>query len=196
LRGATVGIIGYGSVGREVARLCRAFGARVLAVKNDAMHPEDPGFILEGLGDPQGDFPERIYPPQALSRVLAECDFVLLSAPLTSLSHPLLGGESISALKRGAFLVDVSRGGLLEEEAVLRAVREGILAGAALDVFAQEPLPPESPLWDEPRILLSPHVAGISPEYDARATDLFVANLRRYLLGQPLLNRFDPARGY
>jgi phosphoglycerate dehydrogenase-like enzyme len=195
-RGATVGIIGYGSVGREVARLCRAFGARVLAVKNDATHPEHLGFNLEGLGDPAGDLPERIYPPEALRRVLAESDFVLISAPLTSRSRSLFDAESIAATKRGAYLIDVSRGGLLEEGAVLWAVREGILAGAALDVFGQEPLPPDSPLWEEPRILLSPHVAGVSRAYDARATELFVANLRRYLLGQPLLNRFDPARGY
>ncbi|MGA2112437.1 MAG: D-2-hydroxyacid dehydrogenase [Anaerolineales bacterium] len=196
LRSATVGIIGYGSVGREVARLCRAFGAKVLAIKNDAMHPEDPGFTPEGLGDPRGEFPDRIYPPEALARVLAESDFILVSAPLTARSRSLLGGEAISAAKRGAFLIDVSRGGLLEEAAVLGAVRDGILAGAAMDVFAQEPLPPDSPLWEEPRIILSPHIAGVSREYDVRAVDLFVVNLRRYLLGQPLLNLFDPARGY
>ncbi|MGA2821189.1 MAG: D-2-hydroxyacid dehydrogenase [Anaerolineales bacterium] len=196
LRGATVGIIGYGSVGREVARLCRAFGARVLAIKNDAMHAEHLGFTPDGLGDPPGDLPERIYPPESLRRVLAESDFILLCAPLTTRSRSLLGADALSAAKKGAFLIDVSRGGLLEEGALLRAIREGILAGAAVDVFAQEPLPPESDLWDEPRVILSPHIAGVSRAYDLRATDLFVANLRRYLLGQPLLNRFDPARGY
>ena len=100
------------------------------------------------------------------------------------------------AAKQGAFLIDVSRGGLLDDTAILRALREGILAGAAIDVFAQEPLPADSPLWEEPRIILSPHIAGTSREYDARAVDLFVTNLRRYLLGQPLLNGFEPARGY
>jgi phosphoglycerate dehydrogenase-like enzyme len=196
LRGSTVGIVGYGSVGRETARLCQAFGARVLAVKRDVMNPGDGGFSPEGIGDPQGRIPARIYPPQAMKRMLAECDFVVISAPLTDATHAWFDAEMIGAMRDGACLVDVSRGGILDEEALRKALQSGKLAGAALDVFASEPLGPDSPLWDAPRLFLSPHIAGNSPRYEERAADLFAENLRRYVNSRPLLNRFDPQRGY
>jgi phosphoglycerate dehydrogenase-like enzyme len=196
LRGSTVGIVGYGSVGRETARLCQAFGAKVLAVKRDVMNPEDAGFAPEGIGDPEGRIPARIYPPQATGRMLAECDFVVISAPLTDTTRACFDAEMIGAMRDGACLVDVSRGGILDEEAMRKALQSGKLAGAALDVFDSEPLGPDSPLWDAPHLFLSPHIAGNSPRYDARAADLFAENLRRYVGSQPLLNRFEPQKGY
>jgi phosphoglycerate dehydrogenase-like enzyme len=196
LRGATVGIAGYGSVGREVARLCRAFGARVLAAKRNVMNPADSGYSVEGLGDPEGSIPARIYPPNSLHRMLAECDFVVISAPLTAGTRGSFGAEAIAAMRDGACLVDISRGGIVDEEALRRALQDGKLGGAALDVFAREPLPQESDLWDTPGLLLSPHIAGASPRYDLRAADLFAENLRRYLTNQPLLNRYDPREEY
>jgi phosphoglycerate dehydrogenase-like enzyme len=196
LRGATVGIVGYGSVGREVARLCKAFGARVLATKRNVRFPEDPGYMVEGLGDPEGRIPARIYPPQSLHRMLEECDFVVISAPLTEGTRGAFGAEAIAAMRDGACLVDIARGGIVDEEALRKALRDGKLGGAALDVFAQEPLPEDSDLWDTPGLLLSPHIAGDSPKYDQRAAELFAENLRRYLANQPLLNRFDPREGY
>jgi phosphoglycerate dehydrogenase-like enzyme len=196
LRGSTVGVAGYGSVGREVARLCKAFGARVLAVKHDVMIPEDRGYVLAGLGDPEGRIPARIYPPQSLHRMLPECDFVVVSAPLTEGTRGWFGAEALAAMREGACLVNISRGGIVDEDALRKALNQGKLGGAALDVFAQEPLPPESELWDTPGLLLSPHIAGNSPEYDQRAIDLFAENLRRYTANRPLLNRFDPQEGY
>lgn len=196
LRGSTVGVAGYGSVGREVARLCNAFGARVLAVKHNVMNPEDRGYTLDGLGDPEGRIPARIYPPQSLHRMLKECDFVVVSAPLTEGTRGWFGAEAFAAMRVGACLVDISRGGIVDEEALRKALLEGKLAGAALDVFAQEPLPQDSDLWDTPGLLLSPHIAGNSPNYDLRAMDLFAENLRRYTANRPLLNRFDSREGY
>jgi phosphoglycerate dehydrogenase-like enzyme len=196
LRESTVGVAGYGSVGREVARLCQAFGARVLAVKHDVMIPEDRGYALEGLGDPEGRIPARIYPPQSLHRMLPECDFVVVSAPLTEGTRGWFGAEAFAAMRAGACLVDISRGGIVDEEALRKALLDGKLAGAALDVFANEPLAKDSLLWDTPGLLISPHIAGDSPNYDLRAVDLFAENLRRYTANLPLLNRFDPREGY
>jgi phosphoglycerate dehydrogenase-like enzyme len=196
IRGATVGIVGYGSVGREVGRLCHTLGGHVLAVKRDVMHPEDHGYTVPGLGDPEGTIPTRIYPPQALRRMLGECDFVIICAPLTDDTKALFDREMIAAMRPHAFLVDVSRGGIVQEEALVAALEEGRLGGAALDVFAREPLPPESPLWGAPNIFLSPHISGDSPLYDLRAAGVFGENLKRYLAGQPLVNAFDPNRGY
>ena len=108
LRGATVGIVGYGSIGRQVARLLQSFGATVLATKRDAMQPKDTGYVVEGLGDPNGDFVHRIYPFQALKSMLKECDFVVVAVPLTNSTRSLIGTEEFAAMKPGAYLVDVS----------------------------------------------------------------------------------------
>lgn len=196
LRGSTVGIVGYGSVGREVARLCQWFGAKVLAVKRDVMSPEDGGYTSEGIGDPEGRIPARIYPPQTTKRMLAECDFVVISAPLTSTTRAWFDAEMIGAMRDGACLVDISRGGIVEEEALQKALQSGKLAGAALDVFAHEPLAPDNPLWEAPCLFLTPHIAGSSPRYDARAAQVFAENLRRYVSHRPLVNRLDPQKGY
>jgi phosphoglycerate dehydrogenase-like enzyme len=196
LRGSTVGLVGYGSVAREAARLCRPFGARILAVKRDITRPADDGFALPGLGDPEGCLPIRMYPPAGLRRMLAECDFVVICAPLHSGTRHWLDADVLGAMRPGAFLINVSRGGIVDEAALSDALQKGKIGGAALDVTETEPLPPESPLWSAPNLLLSPHIAGDSPQYDARAVEVFAANLRRYLAGQPLLNRFDPSKGY
>jgi phosphoglycerate dehydrogenase-like enzyme len=196
LRGSTVGVVGYGSVGRETARLCQAFGARVLAVKRDVMAPEDSGYAVEGIGDPEGRIPARIYPPQALKRMLSECDFIVVSAPLTETTRAWFDAEMIGAMRAGACLVDISRGGIVDEAALEKALQEGALGGAALDVFSREPLPPENALWDAPALFLTPHIAGNSPQYDARAAEVFAENLRRFLERRPLVNLFDPLKGY
>ena len=196
LRGSTVGIVGYGSIGRQVARLLQAFGAEVLATKRDVMHPEDPGYTAEGMGDPQGDLVRRLYPPQALRGMLKECDFVVVIVPLTSETRGLIGAQELAAMKPTAYLIDNSRGGVVDHEALIPALRDGKIAGAALDVYPEEPLPAESPLWKLPNVILSPHISGNTPYYDERAVQLFAENLSRYVKGQALLNVFDTAKGY
>ncbi len=196
LRGSTAGIVGYGSIGRQVARLLSAFGMEILAAKLDAKDPLDHGYTALGWGDPQGDLVRRIYPVQALSWMVKESDFLVITAPLTEQSRDIIGEEVFSAMKPSAFLVDVSRGGIVDHQALARAIKDRKLAGAALDVFPKEPLSADSPLWKLPNVIISPHVAGITPQYDDRAVELFAQNLQHFLDGQPLLNLFSFERGY
>jgi phosphoglycerate dehydrogenase-like enzyme len=196
LRGKTVGIVGYGSIGRQIARLLQPFGVTVLASKRDAMHPQDYGYCLDGAGDPQGELVHRLYPSQAIRSMLRECNCVVITVPLTTETRGLLDASTLNALKPGAFLVDVSRGGIVDHVALLEALKTGQLAGAVLDVFPEEPLASSSPLWHQPNVIITPHISGGSPHYDERAIQLFSENLLRYLGGLTLYNLFDPKRGY
>jgi len=196
LRGMTVGIVGYGSVGREVARLAKAFGMRVLATKRDLTRVTDEGWRLPEVGDPLTQSVDRLYPAETLRAMLGECDYVVLTVPLTPATHGLIGAEELACLKSGAVLINIARGGLVDEAALIEARRAGTMRGAALDVFAEEPLPTASPLWTLPNVILSPHVSGFTLDYDERAMALFAENLRRYVAGEPLLNVVDVARGY
>jgi phosphoglycerate dehydrogenase-like enzyme len=196
LRGSTVGIIGYGSIGRQIARLLHNFGASVLATKRDVKQPEDHGYTPENMGDRDGDYFTRLYPPQAIRSMVRECDFVVVTVPLTRRTQEILGAAEIGSMKPGAFLVDVSRGGVVDHTALVAALTENLLGGAALDVFPQEPLPTDHPLWTLPNVIITPHVAGFSPEYNARANELLVENLYRYVANDPLLNPVDLTLGY
>jgi len=196
LTGSTVGLVGYGSIGREVARLLRAFNVKVLAAKRDVMHPEDRGYTVEGHGDLNGDYFDRLYPIEALNSMLKECDYVVVTVPLTPQTRGLIGEEEFKAMKPGAYLVHVSRGGVIDEKALLQALTEKHIAGAAVDVFNQEPLPPDNPLWKAPNLILTPHVSGFSPRYKERAGVMFAENLKRYLRGESLLNEYQIERHY
>lgn len=197
LRGATLGIVGYGSVGREIARLGAAFGMRILATKRDVRHPvEREGYAEPGTGDPKAELVDRLYPAQALRSMLRECDFVAVTVPLTEQTHHLINADVLAVMKPTAVLVNVSRGGVVDEAALIEALKEGRLGGAGLDVFSEEPLPSDNPLWKLPNVIMSPHLAGMSTKYNARATNLFAENLRRFLAGEALLNRVSREFGY
>lgn len=196
LRGSTVGIVGYGSVGREVARRLHSFGATVLAAKRDVMHPEDRGYTPEGLGDPDGDYFTRLYPIEGLKGMLADCDFVLIALPLTAETRHLFNAEILAAMKPGACLINVSRGDVIDESALEHALKTGHLGGAVLDVFSQEPLPEESPLWSLDNLIITPHVSGVSNHFLDDMIDLFCENLARYIDGKPLHNVVDFEKGY
>jgi phosphoglycerate dehydrogenase-like enzyme len=196
LDGSTVGIVGYGSVGREVGRLCQAFGAKVLATKRNLKAVGENGYALDRHGDPGSDVPERLYPPQALRSMAALCDFLVVTVPLTSETRGLINRAVLQEMKPTACLIDVSRGGVVDHNALVEALSEKRLGGAALDVYPVEPLPTTSPLWEMPNVILSPHVAGASSHYFEQATTLFTENLQRYLADQPLLNVYDPQIGY
>jgi phosphoglycerate dehydrogenase-like enzyme len=196
LRDSTVGIVGYGSVGREIARLLQPFNVRILATKRDVMHPHDIGYMPKGIGDPEGHFFTRLYPPQALKSMLKECDFVVITLPLSPGTENLIGKEELAAMKPSAFLVNVSRGRVIDTAALLSVLQEEKIAGAALDVFSEEPLPPNSPFWKLLNVFITPHVAGNSAHYDERANELFCENIQHYLKGITLLNRIDPERRY
>jgi phosphoglycerate dehydrogenase-like enzyme len=196
LSNSTVGLVGYGSIAREVARLLQPFNVNVLATKRDAMHPADAGYSIEGHGDPDGNYFHRLYPVEALKQMLKLCDFVVVTLPITPETRGMFGEAEIQAMKPGAFLVHISRGGVVDETALASALNEHKLAGAALDVFVQEPLPPESPLWKTQNLIITPHVSGFSFRYKERAGEMFVENLNRYLHGEPILNQYDPERYY
>lgn len=196
LRNSTIGIVGYGSVGRQAARILNAFGAKVLASKKDVMHPADPGYALAETGDPEGNYVHRLYPPQAIKSMLNECDFVIICVPKIAATENLISTSELAAMKTSAYLIDVSRGGIVDQKALINALKENIIAGAALDVFQEEPLPSANPLWKLPNVIITPHISGVSRHYDERALDLFSENLRRYLTGTPLYNVIDPQKGY
>ncbi len=196
LRGKTVGIVGYGSIGREVGRLAKAFGMRVVATKRSAGERRDTGYWIAGAGDPEASLLDRLYSPEGLQEMLAECDFVVIAVPLTSETMRAIGEEELRAMKPSSFLVNIARGEIIDEPILIRALKEGWISGAGLDVFAQEPLPKDSELWDMENVIISPHIAAATPCYDERATDLFAENLRRYLAGEELLNVVDRKRGY
>lgn len=197
VRGATLGVIGYGSIGRELARIATsAFAMRVLACKRDPAMRADPGYHLPGTGDPDGVLPADWYGPAELPRMLSRCDVVVLCAPLTAETRHLIGRAAIDAMKPTAYFINVGRGATVDEPAVARALRERRIAGAAIDVFAEEPPPARHPFYDLDNVILSPHVSGFLPSYDDRCAELFAENLRRYLAGTPLLNLVDRARGY
>jgi phosphoglycerate dehydrogenase-like enzyme len=190
-----LGIVGYGSIGREVGRLGRAFGMRVLALRRSAGRAEQ-GYAVDDTGDPQGFIPDRFYAPEALHQLLAKCDYVVIALPLTPETTGAFGEAEFRAMKPTAYLVNIARGPIVDEAALIRALQEGTIAGAGLDVFEVEPLPAGSPLWTLENALLSPHVAGFTPHYDERAAALFAQNLARYVAGEPLLNCVHKVRGY
>jgi phosphoglycerate dehydrogenase-like enzyme len=198
LRGRTAAIIGYGSVGREVARLLDAFGVRVLALKADPSQRIDHGWREPGTGDPEGVIPARIVGPGSLGDIVAESDLVVLTLPATPRTRGVIGATVLGAMRADAWLVNVGRGALVDEAALVEALRAGGIGGAVLDVVSQEPLPPDHPLWDAPNCLITPHISGTGdPEALWHTTALYFAeNLQRYLRGEGLFNRTSGAAGY
>jgi phosphoglycerate dehydrogenase-like enzyme len=195
LRGKTIGIVGYGSIGRHVARLANAFGMRVLAIQRSADH-HDHGFQFPDVGDPEGILPDGYYTPDQLYSMLSESDVVVIAVPLIPKTRGLFDNAAFEAMKSTAFLVNIARGDICDEAALVRALEEKQIAGAALDVFHLEPLPSDHPLWHLPNAFISPHTAGLTPHYNERAAAIFEENLRRYLVGEPLYNVVDKAQGY
>jgi phosphoglycerate dehydrogenase-like enzyme len=133
---------------------------------------------------------------QAVKSMVKECDFVVVLLPLTPETRGTFGEAEIRSMKPGSFLVVVSRGGIVDENALIDALNDKMIAGAALDVFSREPLPSEHPLWKMPNVILTPHISGFSPNYKERAGMMFIENLNRYIHGEPLLNRVDNERSY
>lgn len=197
LRDLTLGIVGYGSIGRELARMADALGMVVLATKRDLKNTgEGYAYRTPGTGDPDGDIPERLYPPEALATMARDCDFLVVTAPYTEDTHHLVDETVLKAMKKTAVLVNVARGALVDQAALVSALAAEQIGGAALDVFEEEPLPSGSPLWNLDNVIISPHVSGNSSRYHEKAADLFAENLRRYLDNQPLLNRYERSKGY
>jgi phosphoglycerate dehydrogenase-like enzyme len=197
LRGATLGVIGYGAIGRELGRLAHAFGMRVLGMNRTGHSSARPlTFAVPALQGLPGSEPDALFTPDRLAEMVAACDYVVVIAPYTESTHHLVGEAALRAMKPTAVLIIIARGGVVDEAALIRALQEGWISGAALDVFEQEPLPAGSPLWSMPNVIISPHAAGFTARYYEVIQELFGENLRRYLVGEPLLNQVDRTRQY
>lgn len=181
LSGQTVLVVGLGHIGREIARVVSALGAQVIGVNREG-RPE-PGI-------------ERIVAPEQLAEVAAVSDALVVSLPGTDATHGLVGEKILAALRPGATLVSVGRGTAIDEEALIAALRSGQVGFAALDVFASEPLPADSPLWTSPNVLVSPHTAANSAEEERLIAELFVDNASRLLAGGPMYNVVDTEEFY
>jgi len=183
LSGATLGLIGLGSIGHAVAQHAKALGMRVIAVRE---HPEK-GSVTNV---------ERVLPANQLDDLLSQSDYVVLAVPVTPSTQRLIGSEQIAKMKSDACLINVGRGSLIDEAALVKTLRERAIGGAALDVFEKEPLPADSPLWDLENLLITPHTAGMTEKLWERHYTLFSENLRRYQSGEPLLAVVDKKSGY
>lgn len=181
LDGKTLGVLGLGAIGRALAARASAFGMRVIGTKRT------PELVLHV---------EQVYPPEGTDEVLRQADFVAVVLPLTPATRGLIDARALGLMKATAVLINVGRGAVVNEAALVEALRAGRIAGAGLDVFEREPLPADSPLYDMENVIVTPHVSGASPTYFDRAIPLFCENLRRFLAGQSLANVVDPARGY
>ncbi len=185
LVGRTVVIFGHGAIGREVARLARAFGMKAIGVKRS----------VDGEA-PAAHHVDELHAASALPALLPRAEFLVLAAPHTPQTERVLGAREFGLMPEGSVLINIGRGALVDEEAMIQALRSGRLQGAALDVFATEPLPKESPLWTMPNVLVSPHSASTSDRENGRLTALFCENLQNFLAGRPLRNVLDVERLY
>jgi phosphoglycerate dehydrogenase-like enzyme len=183
--GQTVGIVGYGDIGRAVATRVRAMGMRVLAVKRS-------GPLLYNM-DP---LVSRIYKPDALAEMLPQCDYIVVAAPLTPETRSMIDDAAFAAMKPEAVVINVGRGPVIDEAAMVRALSAGRIKGAALDVFDNEPLADGHPFYSLPNVLLSPHCADHTPDWMDRAMQFFIDQFERFRNGEPLMNIVDKARGY
>jgi len=184
LHGATLGIVGFGGTGRATARLAKAFGMKVLALKR-----------RPGAAAGQ-DLVDHLVPREARRELLAESDYVVNALPLTAETAGYFDETAFGSMKTAACFINVGRGGTVDEQALIRALREGRIAGAGLDVFQQEPLPAGSELYTLPNVIVSPHSADLTDRYPPRSARFFLENLKRYVSGQPLLNVVDKSLGY
>lgn len=183
IAGTTLAIIGYGSIGHRLARLAQAFDMITIATRRSITQT----VRVEGVD---------VYPASGLRDVLARADVAVICLPLTDETEGLIGEAELRMMKASAYLVAVGRGNVIDEKALLRALRQKWIAGAGLDVFAQRPLPPDSPFFDLPNVIMTPHMSGVSDGYAQRGVDLFCDNLRRYIAGEALMNVVDKRLGY
>lgn len=184
LRGKTVGIIGLGHIGGEVARLSKAFGMKVIATRRSAK--------TEG----KTKNVDLLLPSSRMKELLGQSDYVVLTLPLTPDTKHIIGEAELKAMKPTAYIMNIGRGPLIDQEALIKALDEKRIAGAGLDVTVPEPLPKENRLWDFENVILSPHISGGMEDYMLRATELFCENLKRYVAGKKLLNVIDKKKGY
>lgn len=183
LSGKTVGIVGLGKIGREIAEKAKSLGMRVVATRRNPSAPT-PSYI------------DKLIHPKKLKELLAESDFVILSLPLTKETEGMIGEEQLRSMKRTSYLINVSRGKVVQEDKLIQALKEGWIAGAGLDTFEREPLPQDSELWSMENVIITPHIAGLTPHYLERLTNIFCENLKRFIHNESLINVVNKSIGY
>jgi phosphoglycerate dehydrogenase-like enzyme len=181
INGKTLAIVGLGSIGHEIAKKAKAMDMHIIAAKREMT---------------QEPFVDHLYRPEQLLEMLSVADFVVVTLPLTDATKNLFGREQFAAMKSTAYFINVSRGGVVQEDQLISALQNHTIAGAGLDVFVEEPLPETSLFWDLPNVLVTPHLSAISPVYLDRALQLFAKNLDNYINGKPLYTLIDKVRGY
>lgn len=196
IRGATLGLWGYGGIGRETARLARQLGLRVHVMSRSGIGPRHDAYTVPGTGDPDGVLPDRVFRAGEELTFLSSLDFLIVALPLTKATEGLIGERELRALPSHAFVLNPARGPIIQETALLRALRENWIAGAALDTHYHYPMPPDHPLWRFPNVIFTPHISGSSlgPRFRPRLWEIFTLNLDRHVRGEPLLNELTPAQ--
>jgi len=193
LRGRRAGIIGYGNIGREVGRVCRCLGLEMWAMDRVPIGPRPNRYAPLGTGDPEGVLPHRKFVTEQMADFLPHLDYLILTMPLSLATRGIIAERELRMLRPSAVLLNPARGPLVEEAALLAALREGRIAGAALDAHYHYPLPSENPLWAMSNVILTPHISGSSAgrAFLGRVWELFAENLERYLAGRSLLNELS-----
>ncbi len=183
LSGKTAGIVGLGRIGRETAEKAKSLGMKVIATRRNPSAPA-PARV------------DKLVRPENLGELLSESDFVILSLPLTKETNGMIGEAQLRSMKRTGYLINVSRGKIVQEDKLVQALKEGWIAGAGLDTFEREPLPQDSELWGMKNVIITPHVAGSTTHYYERLTDIFCENLKRFMRNESLVNVVDKTVGY
>lgn len=181
LSGTTCGILGLGAIGEAIAERAKFLGMRVIGTQRTPKASEHV---------------EAVYPPEETDKVVAEADYLIIVLPLTDATRGMMDSALLAKMKPDAVLINLARGGVVDETALLEALRGGKIQGAAMDVFAEEPLPADNPLWDAPNLLITPHMAAVSDKYIPMVTEILIDNLHRLDSGEPLRNEIDRDRGY
>jgi phosphoglycerate dehydrogenase-like enzyme len=196
VRGRVAGLWGYGGIGRETARVLRAMGLRIHVLSRGGIGPVENVYTVPGTGDPDGTLPDRVFLAGEELAFLGGLDFLILAMPLTPTTEGIIRERELRALPRSAFVLNPSRGPLIQEQALLQALTDGWIAGAAIDTHYKYPLPPEHPLWRFPNVILTPHISGSaqSPYFLDRTWEIFVENVRRLRAGRPLLNELSTSQ--
>lgn len=196
IRGLTIGLWGYGGIGRETARLARQLGLRVHVLTRHGVGPRGNIYSVPGTGDPEGVLPDKVFKAGEELSFLAGLDFLVVALPLTKATQGLIGERELQALPRTAYVLNPARGPIIQETALLRALNEKWIAGAALDTHYKYPMPPGHPLWKFPNVIFTPHISGssLSPRFKDRLWEIFRLNAGRYARGEPLLNELTPAQ--
>lgn len=196
LHGKTIGIVGYGRIGRAIAGIARGFGMNVIAMKSDPTVRRSNDMRYSPCCDNEGSIPSRIYGPEGLHDLLPLSDHVVISLPLTDGTRGIIGEEEFLEMKKNAYFINVGRGALVDEEALIKALEEERISGAGLDVFEKEPLPKDHPLWVMENVTITPHSSVGGDPADDQVIDIFCENLERFLDGRKMINVIDKKRGY